>query len=199
MTLITSLELNQIRRQHGGATLLVDFQRAGDAVFREPTEVLEVVAWVVGRPLGDEASLGNRSAIGAEGTSFHHREDFPSHREEAGVGFRFFLGFREFEGSGVSRLLGENEVVGLGDGGGGGVGLTTSGDRTVQDQLEVFSLGDLDFDFLTCAVLLRLAGGWDFHAGVSDKSFHHILAESGIPLLVQGVFDRAVEDVIRRG
>lgn len=196
---VTSGRLDQIRWDARRATFEVDFQRAGDSRFREAADVLEVVARVVGRPLGDEAIFGDGGAIASGGTSLHHGEDFPGHCEELSVGFRFFLGFGEFEGSGVSSFLGEDEVVGFGDEDFGGVGLAASGDGTVQDQFEVFGLSDLDVDFITGAVLLGFPSGGDFDTGFGDEGGNHSLTESRVPLLMEGVLDRAVEDVIGGG
>lgn len=186
--------LHEASRNLQLATLLIDLQRAGNTVFGKATEVVEVIAWVGGRPLGCEAFGCNRVAVGAECASFCHSEDSLGERVERSIWLGFFFFLEDFKGNGVGNTLGEDEVVGFGDSRSDVVVVFWVA-ATVHAELDVVTLGDEDVDSVTRAVFLLLAGGWDREASDGDEFLDDSFALLVIPALVETVLDSAVPNV----
>jgi len=175
--------LNQPSRQGQRATLVVDLQRAGNAVFGEPAEVVEVEARVLSGPVGNEGFFGDGLAIGAERSSLNHSQKLAGKGVELSSGLAFgFLG-RDLERNGGSNLSVGDVVVSLGD------------QVVVQEVLDVVSLSDEDVRGFAFAVGLRLTAGRDCNAGLGDESCDKSLAEFVVPGVVEDLAHSDVVDI----
>lgn len=179
--------LNQPSRQSQRATFVVDLQRAGDAVFGEPAEVVEVEARVLSGPVGNEGFFGDGLAIGTKRSSLDHSQKLAGKGVELGSGLAFsFLG-RNLERNGGGDLSVGDIVVSLGD------------QVVVQEVLDVVSLSDEDVLGLAFTVGLGLTAGRDGNTSLSDESSDKSLAELVVPGIVEDLAHSDVVDINRVG
>lgn len=168
-----AIGLNQPSWEFEGTTFVVDLQRASDAVFVEPAEIVEVEPRVSSGPVGNEGCFGDGLAVRTICSSLNHSQKLAGKGVELGVGLAFsFLG-RNFKRNGGGNLSVGDVVVRLRD------------VVVVQQMLDVISLRDEDVCGVTLAVGFGLTAGRDCNAGLSDESLHKSLAEFVVPGVVE--------------